>query len=45
MLGDGIVDGEGIGFCGLDNGDAYHRFKLEGGVIPVIVRVLIEVGN
>ena len=41
LIGDGIVDGEGVGFGGSANGDAYHRFRLEGGAILVIVQVLI----
>ena len=45
MLGDWVVDGEGVGFGGSANGNAYHGFRLEGGAILIIVRVLVEVGN
>ena len=45
LLVDGIVDGEGVGFGGSANGDAYHGFRLEGGATLVIVQVLVEVRN
>ena len=35
MLGDEIVKGQGVGFGGSANSDAYHGFRLEGGVILV----------
>ena len=45
LLGDGIVDEEGIGFGGSANSDAYHGFILEGVAILAIVLVLVEVCN
>ena len=45
LIGDGIVDREGVGFGGLANGDAYHGFRMEGGATLVIIQFLVELGN
>ena len=43
LLGDGMVDVQGIGLGGASDRDAYHRLGLERGAAFVLVGVFVEV--
>jgi hypothetical protein len=43
LLGDGVVDGQGVSLGGASDRDAYHCLGLERGEVFVLVGVLVEV--
>jgi hypothetical protein len=45
LLGDWVLDRQGVCLGGATNGDANHRFVLERGTILILVGVLVEIDN